>query len=103
MCFTFLPGDKKDDGYWLVADSMIGYMEIRLLNGPGVDKIISYCIANGQIIAVHAGRLKPKERMRPLYCVTMVKSMIGDNSNAFTPYGLYKAIMARGGKRKFVG
>jgi hypothetical protein len=87
MCMT--------DFGWLVVDPLSSWLEIHVIKegkGDLIAQAKSDPLSSG-LLVTRVMKRKYLPRYLPMTCVSVVKSLLGLKSRAFTPYGLYKHLM----------
>ena len=90
---------KKDK--WLVVEHIHRRLDLNIIDGPEVDKMLAYVKEHGGIILKcktfrHKWRLFQAAWLREHSCVTVIMRVLGINRLIITPFQLYKYLKKQG-------
>lgn len=85
---------------WVVMDLLWTHLEVAIVPGPAIDRMIAGAAMHGSILKVPTAPKRVRFRVLPT-CVTFVKHLVGDTSWAVTPWQLYRSLRRNGAERAF--
>jgi hypothetical protein len=89
-------------GAWVVVDPLSNRQAVVLLHGDDMDEIIRAHRAAGFPVLRMRREIHKRGFAQPLYCVSVVKHLLGLRSWAITPKQLHDAMIRRGAVPAFV-
>lgn len=99
FCFGCTP-----DGIWIVYDPLSARAQIGATDGETMERFVRAWKAQGTKFLRFAGnRTHLFARLRPIYCVTCVKHVLGIRGFALTPRQLYRLLVRQGAEPAFEG
>lgn len=101
-CFCF---GRSSQGLWIVYDPLSAHARMAVL--PNDEAIMDYVHVwrsiGTRFLRFESQRVHLFARLRPIYCVTCVKHVLGIRGFALTPRQLYRLLIRRGAVPVFCG
>ncbi len=99
-CFAFGTTGKE----WIVVDSISIRCFVGTVSGEEIDQMIAGIRLDGfPILRMKAVRLHSHRQIEPLYCVSVIKHLLGIRSRlTLTPKQLHREMLKRGAVPAFV-
>lgn len=89
-------------GGWVVIDPLVGHIDVRVAIGSETDLLIGALkVAGGRILRCDRVIRHSWRPRGPVYCVTVVKHLLGVRGFAVTPRQLHDALIAQGAVEVF--
>jgi hypothetical protein len=85
------------NGQWIILDPMSHRLDVVAMNGDQLDDVIAGIkLMGGRFLRMQSKRIHYFRAWEPLYCVSVVKHLLGINGFAWTPEQLYRLMKKHG-------
>jgi hypothetical protein len=82
---------------WIIVDPMSHRMGVMAVEGKQLDEmIVGFGLMNAKILRMKRAGIHRLRAWEPLYCVSVIKHLLGLDGFALTPEQLYRLMLRRG-------